>query len=161
MLLLLWQPVHGTSKVAIPPCPTLSPPLPLVLAVPARPLPRTDPDSHSLAAKREEFLRECIPVLQQAGGSLPVKKLQPDYQTLYKRSPCASDYGVETLKELFKTSPLFKVCAPVQRGNSVRSDPCRLWTTGIMSMWYGVRTRQGSVWSVHLLSALRCLLMRG
>ena len=50
-------------------------------------------------------------MLQQAGGSLPVKKLQPDYQTMYKRSPRASDYGVEALKELFKTSPLFKVCA--------------------------------------------------
>ena len=97
------------SKLTTLPSPVPSPSSPPALAVARAPPPQPDPDGPSLANKREVFLRECVPVLQQAGGSLPVKKLQPDYQTMYKRSPRASDYGVEALKELFKTSPLFKV----------------------------------------------------
>ena len=87
--------------------PSSPPAVPVALAAPAQP----NTDGRSLATKREVFLQECVPVLQEAGGSLPVKRLQPAYQTMYKRSPRASDYGVETLKEIFKTSSLFSVCS--------------------------------------------------
>lgn len=94
------HPIHPLS-IAVSPPPAVS-----AAAVPP---PQPDPVGPSLATKREAFLQKCVPVLEHAGGSLPVNKLQPAYQTMYKQSPRASDYGVETLKEVFRGSPLFKV----------------------------------------------------
>ena len=63
------------------------------------------------SGKRSVFFEECVELLKEHGGAIPIKEVQPLYQTKYKRSPRLSDYGAGNIRDLLKMSPLFKVCS--------------------------------------------------